>query len=54
MQSVCPIAPPTTSFCPRPNTQGIIAAAIQVMGSKYLATLKKGDLDVVKAKIQEA
>jgi len=27
---------------------------IQVMGSEYLATLKKVDLDAVEAKIQEA
>jgi len=27
---------------------------IQVMGSKYLVAMKKADLDVVEAKIQEA
>jgi len=29
-------------------------AAIQVMGSEYLATLKRADLDVVEANIKEA
>jgi len=47
------IALPITSFCLGSDTQGIITAAIQVMGSEYLAALKKVDLDAVEAKIQE-
>jgi len=54
VRSVCNIAPRTTSFCPGPDTQGIIEAAIQVMWSEDLAALKQADLDVVEAKIQEA
>jgi len=48
------IALPTTSFSPGPYTPGIIMVAIYVMGSEYLAALKKADPDAVEAKIQEA
>ena len=53
-QSVCTISTPTTSFCLGSSTQCIIATTIQVMGSKYLATLKKAFLNVVEVKIQKA
>jgi len=52
-QSSRSIALPATSFFTGLGTQGIIKAAMQVMGSEYLDALKKADLDVVEAKIQE-
>ena len=54
MQSVCTIAPLTTSLCPRLSAQGIIMITIWVIGSGYMTALKKTNFDVVGAKIQEA
>ena len=50
-QSVCTLAPPTTSFFLGLGIQGIIGAAIKVMGYEYLIALKRAYLDAVEAKI---
>jgi len=50
----CVAAPFTTSFCPGPDSQNIFTAAIQVMGSEYLTSLKNAKFDEVEEKIQGA
>ena len=44
---------PTTSFCPGPIDQGIIAIVTWVMGCEYLIALKKEDFDALETKFQE-
>ena len=50
----CVAAASTTSFCPGPGSQSIFAAAIRVMGSEYLTSLKNGKFEEVEGKLQSA
>ena len=47
-------APSTTSFCPGPGSQSIFTAAIRVMGSEYLTSLKSVKFEQVEGKLQSA